>query len=48
MCKRQKVYGAVLAAVGVGLLLGLLIGSAVLDFFVAAGLILGGVFLLIR
>ena len=48
MCRKQFTLGAVLAAAGVGILLGFFIASGVLQFFLAIGLILGGVILLLR
>ncbi len=48
MCRKQKAFGAVLAAIGAGILLGLMIGSTAVDFLLALALILGGVLLLIR
>jgi len=48
MCRKQKALGAVLTAAGLGLLAGLFFGSPVAQFLLAAALILGGVFLLVR
>ena len=48
MCRKQKALGAVLGAAGLGLLIGMFIGSPVAQFLLAAALILGGVFLLVR
>ena len=48
MCRKQKALGAVLGAAGLGILVALFIGSPVVQFLLAAALILSGVFLLLR